>query len=120
MLVDRIETGQTPPARIHDSLETAFNRGAGRLVLLEDQPDGPPREHLFDERLRCPHCEILYPDPEPGLLHFNDPRGACPGCQGTGLDAKTKETCEVCQGSRLSEQTGIFSGRAEHWRICAV
>ena len=45
-----------------------------------------PREHLFDERLRCPHCEILYPDPEPGLLHFNDPRGACPGCQGTGLD----------------------------------
>ena len=113
VLVDRIETGQTPPARIHDSLETAFNRGAGRLVLLEDQPDGPPRKHPFDERLRCPHCDILYPDPEPGLLHFNDPRGACPGCQGTGLHAKTKETCEVCQGSRLSEQTQylLWQGR---------
>ena len=36
VLVDRIETGQTPPARVHDSLETAFNRGAGRLALLED------------------------------------------------------------------------------------
>src|SRR5262249_23766009 len=47
VLVDRIEAGQTPTARVHDSLETAFNRGAGRLALLEDRKQGPPREHLF-------------------------------------------------------------------------
>ncbi len=109
VLVDRVETGKTAPERLHDSLETAFNRGAGRLALLGDGPT-----QLFDRRLLCPHCEILYPTPEPGLLHFNDPRGACPVCQGTGLTPKTRQICAACQGTRLSEQTNylLWNGRS--------
>jgi len=113
VLVDRVEAGKTPPERVTDSLETAFNRGGGRLALLEGSS-----ATLFDQRLICPHCEMLYPDPEPGLLHFNDPRGACPVCQGTGMDTKAKKAaglegsphgvCATCHGSRLSEQTGYL------------
>ena len=109
VLVDRVEAGKTPLERLHDSLETAFNRGGGRLALI-----GDAQTLLFDRRLLCPHCEILYPTPEPGLLHFNDPRGACPVCQGTGLAHKTRQTCEACQGTRLSEQTNylLWNGRS--------
>src|SRR5206468_1479050 len=63
VLVDRVEVGKTSSERLNDSIETAFRRGAGRLSLL-----GEGEDSLFDQRLICPHCEILYPEPDPSLL----------------------------------------------------
>src|SRR5262249_27868248 len=109
VLVDRIEAGKTPSERVADSVETAFARGGGRVALLRDE-----QEMIFDRRLVCPRCNILYPDLEPRLFSFNDPLGACPTCQGTGLAAAGKRgrteapgVCPTCRGTRLNEQARI-------------
>jgi excinuclease ABC subunit A len=113
VLVDRLDAGRASPQRLTDSAETAFARGRGRLALLTG--DGTL---AFDQRLLCPRCNIAYPPPEPRLFNFNDPVGACPTCQGTGVrktEGKRKaeagrqrlpsdDLCPTCRGSRLNEQ----------------
>src|SRR5262245_47259283 len=106
VLVDRIEAGKTPAERVADSVETACARDSGRLALLLDG-----QELIFDRRLVCPRCNILYPDLEPRLFSFNDPLGACPTCEGTGVASAGKRgrteapgVCPTCRGTRLNEQ----------------
>jgi excinuclease ABC subunit A len=43
------------------------------------------QEHVFSEHYACPYCEISYPDLEPRLFSFNGPYGACPSCDGLGM-----------------------------------
>jgi excinuclease ABC subunit A len=99
VLVDRLEASKTPPERVSDSVETAFARGQGRMAILSEAA-----EQLFDRRLVCPRCDILYPEPQPRLLHFTDPLGACPSCHGTGADLKSSQECPTCHGSRFNDQ----------------
>jgi excinuclease ABC subunit A len=109
VLVDRLEAGRAASERLTDSVETAFVRGQGRMALLVEQ-----REITFDQRSVCPACNIEYLEPEPRLFNFNDPLGACPTCEGTGIPkregrrqkAKTsqaEQVCPTCGGSRLNE-----------------
>ena len=47
--------------------------------------DGRPwLRRRFSRRLRCETCGIQYPDVEPQLLNYNNPLGACKGCEGFG------------------------------------
>ncbi len=116
VLVDRLEAGKGSRERLTDSIETAFARGRGRLVLLLDDKELP-----FDQRLLCPRCNIEYPALETRLLSFNDPLGACPTCSGTGFDPKTKHECPTCKGTRLNDQalSVRFAGRTIA-QLCAV
>src|SRR5262249_34761179 len=109
VIVDRVEAGKTAPERIADSVETAFARGRGRIALRFDAT-----EQVFDRRLICPRCNIPYPEPEPRLFSFDDPLGACPTCQGTGVVSSGKRSrthestvCPTCHGSRLNDQALI-------------
>jgi excinuclease ABC subunit A len=97
VLVDRLEAGPATP-RGNDSIETAFNRGQGRCALLIGAT-----EHLFDRRLVCPSCNILYPEPQARLFHFTDPMGACPHCHGHGIDPKKGGVCPSCRGARFND-----------------
>lgn len=121
VLVDRLEVGRTPLERITDSIETALARGRGRMALLVDG-----QELVFDQRLLCPRCNIAYPEPEPRLFSFNDPLGACPTCEGTGVasgkgtKAKPASICPTCQGSRLNQQALMARiGGATIAELCA-
>jgi len=62
-----------------DSIETAFNEGEGRLVLIDYETKELFRFSRFYE---C-HGKV-YQEPEPRLFSFNNPFGACPTCQGFG------------------------------------
>ena len=62
-----------------DSIETAFNEGEGRLILVEYDNKV---EYSFSKRFEC-HDKV-YIEPEPRLFSFNNPFGACPACQGFG------------------------------------
>ncbi len=99
VLVDRIEAGRTLSDRLTDSIETAFARGQGRLSLLTENG-----ERLFDRRFVCPRCDLVYLEPGPRLLDFNDPLGACSLCHGTGKQPKSNQPCATCHGTRLNEQ----------------
>jgi len=80
VIVDRLVSGPNTGRRLADSLETALALTGGLVVA--DVPDGD--NHTFTTRLFCRDCDIHLPDPEPRLLSFNSPHGACTTCNGLG------------------------------------
>ncbi len=98
VVVDRLTAGQVAAERIRDTVETAFTRGQGRLALLTDQGTRP-----FDRRWYCAHCDIPCAEPRPRLLDCDDPLGACPNCNGSGLLGKSNVPCAECAGRRWNK-----------------
>jgi len=86
VVVDRIVLRPDIERRLADSLEVAFARGDG-LVLVErrDSRDGPAETTLFSTRHACAHCGVSYPEISPRFFSFNGPQGACPTCEGLGV-----------------------------------
>jgi excinuclease ABC subunit A len=98
VVVDRLVGGQSAAARIHDSVETAWQQGEGCCAALVELPAGEaghvPRVCPIDTRcyavrewsrhFRCESCGRAFVEPEPHLFNFNHPLGACPACEGFG------------------------------------
>lgn len=82
VLVDRLIQREDIGNRLVDSLEICFQDGHGQAVI---QTTGEMAQTLhFSERFECKSCSLGYLPPEPRLFSFNNPFGACPGCQGFG------------------------------------
>ncbi|MCI0684960.1 MAG: excinuclease ABC subunit UvrA [Gemmataceae bacterium] len=110
VVLDRIETGAVNVERLRDSVETAFSRGQGRLVLLTENATVA---QAFDRRWRCPGCDVPVPEPNRRLLDCDDPLGACPTCRGTGIASSAVQRgkrihgaapCPACNGRRWNDQ----------------
>ena len=56
----------------------------------------------FHTRYRNPETGFLLPQLTPRHFSFNSPLGACPSCQGSGLNEREKGPCSACGGLRLS------------------
>ena len=84
VIVDRLVAGPKVGRRLADSLETALSLTGGLVVA--DEPGAESRS--FTTRLYCQQCDTHLPDPEPRLLSFNSPHGACPTCNGLGESLK--------------------------------
>src|ERR1700751_1072872 len=83
-VVDRTRVRPDSAQRLAESFETALRLSGGlaRLVFLDD----PAREELvFSSRHACPVCGYSVPPLEPKLFSFNNPAGACPSCDGLGV-----------------------------------
>ncbi|MCL4109594.1 UNVERIFIED_CONTAM: hypothetical protein GTU68_049187 [Idotea baltica] len=81
VVVDRLVAGQSTLERLTDSLETAFQFGEGRAIVLVA---GEGVDTEFNDRFVCSTCARQYLEPEHRLFSFNSPLGACPDCSGTG------------------------------------
>ncbi|MGQ9700353.1 MAG: excinuclease ABC subunit UvrA [Candidatus Bipolaricaulaceae bacterium] len=81
IVLDRIKVSDKKRGRIADSIETALKWGQG-LVIVEVVGEG---EKLFSEHFSCPVCGVSLPEIEPRLFSFNSPFGACPACDGLGM-----------------------------------
>ena len=81
IVIDRLIVSNDYKSRLTQSIETAFRRGKGMLMVLED---GSPDVRYFSKLLMCPTTGIAYQDPEPNTFSFNSPYGACPKCNGLG------------------------------------
>ena len=82
VVIDRLKTRQDAKQRLAESFEAALRVADGRAIALE--MDGG-REHLFSSRFGCPVCSYSLPELEPRLFSFNSPVGACPHCDGLGV-----------------------------------
>jgi len=83
-VVDRLRVRSDIAPRLAESLETALRLAEGNAsVLFMDEPDRDPL--LFSEHFACPHCGYSLTELEPRLFSFNNPAGACPGCDGLGV-----------------------------------
>ena len=90
VVVDRLATAPDATGRIADAFGLAFREGDGDGVALLASPltlpgTTKPTDRLrFTERFECPYDGTRAPAPTPQLFSFNNPRGACPRCNGFG------------------------------------
>ena len=81
IFVDRVAVSARNRKRLADSLEAALKYGKGQAAVI---PEGAPAPLKYSTGLHCPHCDIEYHAPSPGLFSFNSPLGACDLCRGFG------------------------------------
>jgi excinuclease ABC subunit A len=85
VVVDRLVLREGTRQRLVDSLETALSL-SGDLVCIELVVDDKKEDIIFSQSLACPDCGISIPELEPRLFSFNSPFGACPACNGLGVN----------------------------------
>ena len=81
IVIDRLVINEEFKDRLTESVELALKHGTG-MVIIDVVGE---EEHVFSEHYACPYCEISYPELEPRLFSFNGPYGACPTCDGLGM-----------------------------------
>lgn len=69
--------------RLAESFETALELSGGIVVVAPMEGDG--EEQIFSANFACPHCGYSMRELEPRLFSFNNPAGACPTCDGLGV-----------------------------------
>jgi len=82
VVVDRIVVKEDIEARLADSIETALNLSGGQLLV-----DIMGQEELrFSSNFACPICGFSMEELTPRMFSFNTPYGACPDCDGLGVE----------------------------------
>jgi excinuclease ABC subunit A len=83
VVVDRFRIREDLALRLAESFETALRLADG--IALVVPMDGAGKELLFSDKYACPHCGYSLSELEPRIFSFNNPKGACPGCDGLGV-----------------------------------
>ena len=92
VVVDRIVVREGLETRLADSLRTALDLADGIAILETAPPAGEeaegaePQRITFSEKFACPVSGFTIPEIEPRLFSFNAPFGACPACDGLGVE----------------------------------
>ncbi len=86
VVVDRLVTAPGLETRLADSLRTALDLADGIAVLETAPAEGDPERITFSEKFACPVSGFTLPEIEPRLFSFNAPMGACPECDGLGVE----------------------------------
>ncbi len=83
VVIDRFRVRADLGQRLAESFETALALGDGLAIVAP--MDEPGEEQLFCARFACPQCGHSIAALEPRLFSFNNPAGACPECDGLGV-----------------------------------
>jgi len=83
-VVDRIVVRDGIQTRLADSFETALALSDG-VAYAEDAETGA--RTVFSSRFACPVSGFTIEEIEPRLFSFNSPHGACPACNGLGVES---------------------------------
>ena len=91
VVVDRIVVKEGLEPRLADSFQTALGLADGIAVLEtaprpDDDGAGEPERIVFSENFACPVSGFTISEIEPRLFSFNAPFGACPACDGLGVE----------------------------------
>ncbi|MBY0009516.1 excinuclease ABC subunit UvrA [Paenibacillus typhae] len=82
VVVDRIVIKDDVQTRLTDSLETALKLSGGQILVdIIGQ-----EELLFSSNFACPVCGFSIEELAPRMFSFNSPFGACPECDGLGVN----------------------------------
>ncbi|ODB91992.1 excinuclease ABC subunit A [Candidatus Thiodiazotropha endoloripes] len=84
VVVDRFKVRPDLKTRLAESFETALNLADGLVRVA--WMNGNQQELVFSSRFACPHCGYSLTELEPRLFSFNNPVGACPTCDGLGIE----------------------------------
>jgi excinuclease ABC subunit A len=108
VVVDRFRVRPDLQLRLAESIETALKLSGGILRLAcMDEPDAEPE--TFSANFACPVCSWSLAELEPRLFSFNNPAGACPTCDGLGVEQYFDPVKVVAQ-PELSVTDGAIRG----------
>ncbi|MHA6532766.1 excinuclease ABC subunit UvrA [Paenibacillus sp. BAC0078] len=82
VVVDRIVIKDDVETRLTDSLETALKLSGGKILVDVMGQE----ELLFSSSFACPVCGFSIEELAPRMFSFNSPFGACPECDGLGMN----------------------------------
>ncbi|MCB1809760.1 MAG: excinuclease ABC subunit UvrA, partial [Candidatus Competibacteraceae bacterium] len=110
VVVDRFRVRADLGQRLAESFETALRLGEGLARIAFMTEGAQTREDiLFSAGYACPVCGFAMPDLEPRLFSFNNPVGACPGCDGLGV-RQFFDPARVVAHPQLSLAAGAVRG----------
>ncbi|NOD67409.1 excinuclease ABC subunit UvrA [Ruegeria sp. HKCCD7303] len=111
VVVDRLVVREGMETRLADSLRTALDLADG-IAILETAPrEGDPERITFSENFACPVSGFTIPEIEPRLFSFNAPFGACPDCDGLGVELFFDERLVV-----PDQSLKLYDGALAPWR----
>ncbi len=110
LVVDQLILKDNIKHRLSESVNTALSLAQGRLVL--ELTNGTRINYSM--HLACPECGYSFPELEPRLFSFNNPRGACVSCHGLGtLDLVEEEQFSDSEvgGKKLEKVKYTYKGK---------
>ncbi len=106
VVVDRFKIHPDIRLRLAESFATALRIAEG--IAIAQSLDGE-QQLLCSEKYACPHCGYSLPELEPRIFSFNNPKGACPDCDGLGVKQHFDPQL-VVQNPKLSVANGAIRG----------
>ena len=110
VVVDRIIIKSGIENRLADSFRTALDLADG-IAIFETIDDKKNSRMTFSEKFACPVSGFTIPEIEPRLFSFNAPYGACPNCDGLGVELFFDERLVVPDGKLT-----LVDGAIAPWR----
>ncbi|AYB49412.1 excinuclease ABC subunit A [Candidatus Williamhamiltonella defendens] len=108
VVVDRFKVRPDMAQRLAESFETALELSGGTAVIADmDSPKS--KELLFSDNFACSLCHYSISELEPRLFSFNNPAGACPSCDGLGVQ-QFFDPQKLIQNEELSLAGGAIVG----------
>ncbi len=108
VVVDRFKVREDLSQRLAESFETALMLSGGTAVIA-DMDDTKAEELMFSANFACLVCGYSMRELEPRLFSFNNPAGACPTCDGLGVQ-QFFDPERVVQNPELSLAGGAIRG----------
>ena len=109
-VVAELKISEATRGELAGVIADALDLGGGTVYLLPRRRKRPDKLSLD---LHCAACKRGFDPPDPRLFSFNSQAGACPACEGSGLDPAAPDDddlhggdplhCPACQGTRLSD-----------------
>ncbi|QFT92768.1 UvrABC system protein A [Roseovarius sp. THAF9] len=111
VVVDRIVVKDGIGTRLADSFRTALDLADGIAIFETAPKEGEPERTTFSENFACPESGFTIPEIEPRLFSFNAPFGACPDCDGLGMELFFDEQLVVPDAALK-----LYDGALAPWR----
>lgn len=110
IVVDRLKVinNENFRKRLVESVETGVKLTDGLIAVID--ADDPENEHIYSEEMACPECGVSFTEISPRMFSFNNPRAACPECNGIG------STLEIDPERVIPDQSlSIRQGAIKPW-----
>lgn len=108
LVIDRLNIGaeasSDDPERLSRAISEAMRQGKGTIMVC-DWDTGECR--YYSSNLMCPTSGISYNQPSPHTFSFNSPHGACPHCNGLGVEV-LYDTDKIIPDDTLSIRQGAL------------
>lgn len=111
VVVDRLVIREGIETRLSESFENALRVGEGLAIVAS--MDSVFDDVLFSSTFSCPSCGYCLSELEPRLFSFNNPAGACPTCDGLGVETFFDRS-RVVRDEHLSLSSGAIVGWDKH------